>query len=568
MMWGGIFLKGIAKLGKGVLIFVLAFFLVGCESEEEKVIKTWGYDSYSNNFQPNNSLYLAYFTTESDYFTYYFDQSIYSEADCNRIVNQIEDMVSFLGEHGLSISQGSYICFGDSIKNVVQDENIFISSDSDVITQTALILSGICGEGTNYGLAYGVANYIRRELYSDEFKVEESQVQIDDEMLKSSLSTIDPEHLQALLRLDLPAFEVIYFSESENQCVKYIVSNLVDSLIDHEEYGLEYVLNLLSESYKLDSDIDNRISAHLNQWFEDGKFQVVKTAESTPIRFTNVLSNQYPYKIYTLSSESYFDLEFTQFDKDNLPKREKVRFEDIIQILVNFEADVTEINNYFSTYFPDPLPVIKIYFNPNDSGKASYYKKYSFPASIELIEISSLFHEYIHYVTLHNLEYEPDPVIMEGIAYYYDNYKNDTFFNYNNMSKTFYSNSLSTFFQSEAQKEGEESKLIMNCYYKLFGDEIIEEYNVIFQKNYSEICAFLTLEGYDNWGIVLMQSYHYGKVETYQQAASLINYMVEEYGEEKLMKVLEDYDSFKDIYGKSLRDLITEWEEYMYNKFQ
>ena len=557
----------LVKLGTSIIIFSFVLLFVSCAKvEQEEVFIEWNYDSFSNNFQPNNSLYLPYYVTESDYFTYYFDQAVYSEEECNKLVNQLEHVVTLLAEKGTIISEGSFICFGDSLKNEVKERNIYLSSRADIVSQIAFIITGICGEGTNYGLAYGLASYICNELYSGKLKLEQTATLMEEEEFKNSLSSMDLEHLQGLLRLDLPAFEPLYFTEKENQCAQYIACNLVDSIIENEAYGLEYVINLLSDSHKLDINIDSKIVDHINRWLEEKKLQIVKNVDSTPIRFAYVLEKQYPYKVHTLSSESYLDLEFSKkLLVENSNERIEVSFEDIIQMLENFEADVIEINEHFSEYLPVPLPAIKIYYNPIANRNTSYY--YRFPERIELIDIGSLFHEYIHYITLHGLEVYPDPIISEGVAYYYFYYRPESF-SYYNHEKRNYLKDFTDYINKKIKENNEESKLLLHCNNKLFVDQIPNEGIQYTLKNVYEIFSYMELNGYDTIRSGLKQTYHYGKVESYQQAGSLINYMVETYGEENLMKAFAEYESFNEIYGKSLREIINEWVTYMHDKFQ
>jgi len=526
------------------------------EEEKEKVVeyvKEYEYEDFTGIVQTNGNYLKFAFTTE-DSRKYYFEADNFSEQERAYVISEIENLCKVLDdEYGLSINNIN-VYIGNGVHTEGYDNNIYLNT-SDIPGNMILLtlFQAVFGEQINYGLCLGVRDYI--------YEI------INDVSMKPSISESDIrqylslDNNMELMDLTLPTFDTVYFTDEDNLYARAISYYLAKYMI--QSYGEQYSLDCLRESVNLDINFDIKYTDMKNEWLQ----QIGSTNRCSypvvPIRYSmsHIRGTTYPYRIYTQSMVAYFTSYATE-----MYTRDIFDYTYIKNYIEAYEADVSELRQYLSKYIDCNLPVVTCYFN--EEGVASYYEK-EINTITNVAPLWAGLHEYVHYLTS-NLE--EITWLIEGSAQYL------TFYIGDNCSNRLLKESLGDIDNLNKFKllaDTEEMNTFKNNFY--------EYYYMLYELMYPLQEVKLDLPIFNNTNVYLeymkltnqktlseifiMKNTSDGGDLTYEEAGSLVNYLIKTYGEEAFFDLYTDYSRIDEIYGKGYEELVEEWQGYVENMF-
>jgi hypothetical protein len=481
---------------------------------------------------------INYETLFTENVSYYFESKNYSEEQKNEFINKVETLRTFF-ENELNIS------FYEPLSVYISKKNIFRGNKKKVYLNdlnlckddvTTVFLQSLLDETINFGLCYGIACYANEKLYNKSILLD---ISIDElKNYYSSSGNIE------LMDLTIPVFQTIFFNEEQNQYAYATSYYFVKDLIERK--GIDYCINLLKKSSRLDLDFDANFSNEVNAWIEyigaTEKYQVAEI----PIRYEQNSGSDkvtYPYIIYTPSIKSYF-IPSCEFTDDNV----SMNYTYIKHYLTMYEKDVSALKEYLSPYFDIKKDAIDCYFGGNNSDFYTEKTSYSNDRIEYIRPLWNGIHEFSHYLTWNK---DLPLWLLEGLAEYCSQYlESDDIFR---MKKEYYKNMII---------RGAISLDLYNKNVANANDKIKESY-LIYGNEYE---AYLlnkkdkTVGDTISWYATSRKDEE-GADLSYQEIASFVNYLIKTYGEYKFFDTYKEYTKTKlhSIYGKSFSELKKEW---------
>lgn len=479
--------------------------------------------------------YIEYEVLSTENVNYYFEIDQYTENQMNEFINNVETLcTNFESEYHIFFEEAISIFISDKIKFGSENRKIFLNNfDLKTNDVTIAFLQAIYGDTTNYGLAYGISCHINESLYR-------ASVSPKTTINKLKKYYSSSENLR-IMDLAIPVFRNEYFGEEENKYAYSTSYYFVKSLIEGK--GLEYSLALLKDSSKLEIDFDIEYTKEKNNWLESIGAEKSCEVPTIPIRYKLSLgrnSNTYPYAIYTPSTISYFSpKEYFSYEGITMT------YDYINHYLTMYEQDINALKDYLSPYIDTNKEVIICTFKQKDTGMSYYHGdnqgiSYSSP-------LYAGAHEYTHYLTSKKVL----PVWMtEGIADYCANYLENKGV-YRMMSEYI-------------DKTG--SSRVKDLYNKNLsaGNKEIDDSFLYFN---NELKAYYNSKRTDDSKRTILDVYYNAasigeegeRSLSYNEASSLVNYLIKTYGENKFFDLYDDYSKLDEIYGKSFMELKEEW---------
>lgn len=525
-------------------IFILALlFLISCTNFGKQASKQVDYKiSKGSNFtyladDGINSINCDTLSTEK--VNYYFEAKIYTEEEINDFINEVEILRAFF-ENELKISFDEPLSVYISKKNVFSGSNkkVFLY-DLDLIDEdvTIVFIQSLLDDKINYGLCYGLACYVNETLYKKPIKHRISTADLKKHYFLS-------ENMM-LMDLTIPVFQTIYFNERQNKYAYATSYYFVKDLIERK--GLKYAANLLKNSSNLEIDFDIQYTNEKNIWLKNIGVTQKCEAPLVPLRFkisTESTSKTYPYIIYSPSTISRF-IPNIKFEDEGI----NMNYAYIKHYLTMYEQDLSAVKNYLSPYFDTKKEAIDCYFGGEFESNLYKHKDNINNVKIEYSSpLDAGVHEYVHYLT----SIDSLPLwLSEGLPEYC---------NYYLVDKDVYRmiDELHTIVGKSSLKNIKFYNKDRNSIHEI-GDidyiNIVTEYNAYLyskmEKSDIKNLAWFYPERRDEEGTDL----------SYTEAASLVNYLIKTYGEEKFFNMYKDYSDVKleNIYGKTFKDLREEW---------
>lgn len=492
--------------------------------------------NYKDFIQGSRSLVeFEVFSTEK--LNYNFELNKYSEEQVNKLITSFENLrINIETNYNIFIDKPLTLFISEGINFGTEDGKIYLNKlDIENIDVTSVILQAIFGDTSNYGLVYGLACHIYEALYGA--SVEQS---VSLEELKKYYST---ERNLSLMDLTIPVFQTLYFSEEQNKYAYSTAYYLVKDLIKKD--GLDNLIALLKDSVKLNLDFDLKYTNIKNKWLKS-----IGASESChnpiiPIRYKQSLKRNakiFPYAMYTQSTISYFKPNENLYFENTI-----VSYDYTKNYLTMYEQDINALKNYLSPYIDTDKAIITCTIKHKEDGMNYYHGDeegitYSSPLYAGV-------HEYTHYLTA-NLGKDLPVWITEGIADYCANYLE---------SKGVYK--MKTEHNNKFDDSGAKFYFDKNVQAK---NDYIENSFLLF---YNELKAYNNskITGDDKHTIssVYYNAAYIGNEDerslSYSEAASLVNYLIKNYGEEKFFELYSDYTKLAEIYGKDFSELKQEW---------
>jgi len=528
--------------------FITLFLLTSCTTVDDQVSRQVKYDitkgSNYKDFVQKGGRYIEFENFSTEYINYNFETEKYTDEQINAFINKFEILRDFL-QNKCKVSFDEHLSIFVSDKNTFdgRDKKVFINNiNMEYKDMTLAILQSLYGNTSNYGLCYGIACYINKNIYNDEITQD-----ISTKELGQYYST--NENI-VLMDLTIPVFQDIYFSKEQNKYAYAAAYYFVKDLIERK--GIEYSVDLLRISAELNLDFDVKYTNEKNIWLKSIGATGNCDTPAAPIRYEltlgELLSKVYPYMIYTPSIKAH--IVPNMVNQESLWNEIIMDYDNFKQYLIMYEQDVSALKKYLSSYFDTNKDIIDCYFmevsKENDKNYySSFYKK--------IVYVSPFFagvHEYAHYLTMSNMNVENTPKwVIEGIAVYCDSYLE---------SKGVYRMTKEIYTESDDYIEN-------RLYDKNFPDKDVSRI-----KFYKELNVWLAIRGRSKAFTFaklnnIDEKEQEGLELTYPEVGSLTNYLIETYGIEKYFKLFEDYSKLNEIYGKSFKTLKGEWKKKLNN---
>ncbi|NLB41123.1 MAG: hypothetical protein GX815_02485, partial [Clostridiales bacterium] len=223
--------------------------------------------------------------------------------------------------------------------------------------------------------------------------------------------------------------------------------------------------------------------------------------------------------------------------------------------LLQEEEKIDKVKAMTAPYYPIPNERIDVYLDPEST------LSYALP-EYDIIYLSTsgvVVHEYAHIITA-KVDYLSDNRWGgEGLATYLDVMAHTS------------SEDLSYYLKSVSP--GEYDEKVRRAYCKLYNVNAFptkaEDIYLGFQIDFN---AFFDMHDSEDYGYNFESLFENQSEDsiglTYNSAASLIHYIMRNYGEDKFYAMYKDYDRYEEILGKSHAEIRSEWENNMLNAFE
>ncbi len=526
--------------------FVIVVLFSGCTVVDTETIDQikYNYSTYEGVVQ-EDGYYTKFVCTSTDRVEYYFEEGKYSESERANFINDVETLCNFYeSDYEISFKEPISIYVSDNAMFQGTERKIFMTNlDVKSINSVVAFLQAMSDYNANYGLCYGIGCYVSEKLYGSLLIPSISEETLGKYYANNPNMTI--------MDLTIPVFQTIYFTEEENKYAYSTAYYFVKDLIERK--GLKYAFELLAESTKLDISFDKKYADEKNIWLK--KIGATKKCEAleVPIRYELKLGKNtktYPYVIYTPSTISYI-IPNEKFEHGDIV----MDYEYIKHYFTIYEQDILALKKYFAPYFDTKKDMIPCYFSENTKGK-SWYKFDKLEYSAPLLAGA---HEYAHYITYKD---KVPTWLIEGTATYAQFYLEGA--GIYRMVKE----SLGIYDNDKRQYYGTE-------FTRLYAKNLVDVYETTDELNlsvYIEVVAYLYNVDKSNKSTLAWITYtdtnQDGVDLSYSEAASLVNYLIKTYGEEKYFKLFNDYTKLKDIYGKTFEELKLEWQTQLRAKME
>ncbi len=547
---------------KKVLIpiyFIVLLILSSCTFRSENALKQVKYNvtqgsNYKDFVQPGNAR-IEFLSLSTESISYYFEVYKYTEEQRLDFINKVEILRNYL-ENESEVSFENKLSIYISEDNTLQgiDGKLFLNELSiNSIDSTIAFLQALFGANSNYGLCYGIAIYINEKLYND---TSTSNISIEE---LGKFYSIDENII--LMDLTIPVFKDVYFTGEQNNYAYETAYHFTKDLIKRK--GFKDTINLLNNSSKLDISFDIEYTNKKNTWLKSiGALQTC-AEPIVPLRYELIIGNKaktYPYVINSPSINSYFTI------KEGELRREGVimDYAYIKYYLEMYEQDISALKKYLEPYFDTNKEVIDCYFG-EDKRQRNYFSgnliKYVTPLRRGV-------HEYVHYLTLFDyrdaVERNKDNAsgwLTEGLADYCDSYLED---------KDVYRMKTEVFNKNINYS-------VKSLYNKNFVD-VDEKSNESYIKFYQELYAYIesrnsidyknSIARFYSEGTLYEEYEKEGRDLSYAEASSLVDYLINTYGEDKFFQLYKEYSKLNEIYGKTYEELLKEWKNELNNRYK
>ncbi len=492
--------------------------------------------NYKDFIQGSRSL-VEFETYTTEKLTYYFELNKYSKEQINKLISSYENLrTRFETEFNIVLEKPLFLFISDSINFGTEDGKIYLNTlDTNTIEVTTVFLHALFGDTSNYGLVYGLACHIHEALYKT--TIEQS---IAADKLKDFYSN---SRNLTLMDLTIPVFQSSYFSVDQNKYSYSTAYYFTKALIEKD--GLDKLVSLIKESLEMNLDFDIKYTEIKNEWLKSIGATESCEVPTIPMRFKQSLKRNadiYPYAIYTQSTISFITPNDNYYHEGTVMSYDYAK-----KFLTMYEQDVTALREYLAPYIDTNKPVIKCSFKHKDDGMNYYHSDeegitYSAP-------LYAGAHEYAHFLTA-NVGADLPVWITEGIADYCANYlENNGVYR---MKQEYYSKFNDSGAKYYFDKNIEAKNEYIENSYLLF-------YNELKAYNNSKI----TGDDKDTISSVYFNAARIGDEDerslSYSEAASLVNYLIKNYGEEKFFELYRDYSKLAEIYSKPFSELKQEW---------
>lgn len=448
--------------------------------------------------------------TRTGYAVYYFDTSI-DLAERNACIEATDQVLSrieaVLPEVEIVVLSPE---FYDGV--LVSGNRLYMHVESwDSVDYIAKVLLAGYGEWSNYGMAYGYADYLCRKSASGE------------QENRCFLSAKEPESYD----LTLLCFDTRFVPAEDVEAAKNNACLFVDEYLSaHSEEDFLELLSLSGTSEGVE-----RANEALEAFYEGHRM------ESSPTKIRYQYGGvTFDYAAACEYARFYIHKDWQEmYWKANENISEDFLHEDYAEVKEFFECHAHQMEQYQEFFYFDQYNNDLMIFFTNKLNMPSTYNGLYYPDShtIYLSAVMPLMHEYIHSLMYGNCEWET-LWKREGSAEYFEN-------KYNRYYPDFYSG-IARYYMD----------------YEEYAQEVL-----------SSLISFLGREldiRTDFRIIVDLSEYLWGNADpnlSYDAAASFVGYLVDQYGEREVIQYICSDDEYHAEWGKSYEELVEDWDCYI-----
>lgn len=490
------------------LLILVSIPLAACSEKED--IPEYSYNKTYLQFIEEDGNRLIYGKqadcTETEFADYCFDASL-SEDDKNSCVYYTEQVLSLIDSERITVCvfdnetyDSTYLTEGMLYTNLRDFKSVEYAAD---------VLLAVFGPYCNYGLAYGYANHLAKELGRSYTKA-------------SSFAASKSEYCYDL---NLLCFSTQYVSASDIKSVKRLAISFVDEYINgHGTAAFEELFAASGNAEELDS-----FNSSLSDWYAQNG------VEYTP---TNILYRHggelyefianNKYAVFCVRKE-WVELTTERYDVIS----PTFLHEDYSEVKEYFEGNtgsMTKLRTLFAldNYF-DP---VTIYYKNTANG--TWFGSTS--RTITIDAMCNLLHEYIHSLTEPYLR-EDSLWVSEGLSQYFSYYYE-------------YPLALEYLNYDMNNTPRQENTEIFFIYKEWLGRDIdlatdVNELNDVG-------CYYYDISSPN---------------QSYRAAASFLHYMVTTYGEQTAIGYYLSHNGTFVELDKSFDELTADWKEYLDSKY-
>lgn len=451
-------------------------------------------------------------------------------------IDSIEVIVDYLLIRGITEDKEITYNISSDNDNYLDTYNNHVYLNIDHIDSLETIFHSILSlydTKVNYGLLYGLSNYISIELDY-----------IEEPMNNDTLNYFLNEDKQDLMDLTFPTFTETYATLDDIEHVETLSIQFVSFIIN--ENSIYDLIDLLALTEY--DGFEQQYKTYLNAWILDSGYDY-----EIPI-------NEYPI-FFDRNPKNYIAVWYTDTITWNLSKGYKNLYSDKVlfgnpllsdyktlkDTIIKCEIDMEEADRLLkdeSIVYRD----LTIHIQGYQDG-ISWYNV----GNIYLEELRILNHEYIHHITWPYLE--SAPWIREVVAYYYD-------YAYGFYFSEAYHQYMYDYILSGEDYYGLEYLDKLKNTVEFFKE--IHGGNPDFSKDKMELNdIFVYLENQYN------DIYQVATLEvSSSQSISFSNYFIETYGEDAYLSVLKDTDKIIELTNKTWPEHFSDWEQYIKAKYE
>jgi len=373
----------------------------------------------------------------------------------------------------------------------------------------------------NYGLMYGLANYISKELGYD-YQEPVNPVYSMIEFLSNPIS-ID------YFDITYPCFLEAYSTGTQREYSYEFAIHISEYII--ENFGISAIMGLLNGNDDLNK-FETNFTEYKNQFLQDNGFDLVLNPSEHPIIFLNeYIQETLEWKTEDANWVVHNGFEDSSYYLANYSVNRN--YKTLVYVVTKLEEDMDYLDSILKLdgyEYKD----LTIHFATNSPSIGFYSGGYIFLQTIELFA-----HEYVHYLTMTTLDSYTTKAMQEWLACY---------FAYN------------TYFVQYANQ-----RTINN--YSINDQSFI----TLFESYYNR--EFSYEEDYFKYVHVYQRERGtYEDVNTYNESYfpeyySFPAYFIETYGTDALIAIMRDTSLLDDYTGKTWEAIFQDWEIYIETTF-
>lgn len=477
--------------------------------ENERVSFTEPFGASMQNTTPG-------FTTTTSYAKYHFTSES-QIADRNRFVSNQEKIFAYLTNEGYMTNTVIYDCYLLDVYPFRAEHKTprIFSEVTDIGTyqQVLVTLQAVSAPFANYGLLFGLSNYIAKQL---RFSTETPNISS-----AKMLAYVDNSANINSLDMVYPCFDRDYTSDADVQYNQFVANTFVQYVIDNIGItSLRRLLNLHAESL---TEFETEFVALKNLWLESINSR--RTLQPT----VNPILYQYngqgcPLKIYTDRATyyilpSFMESKHAYYGESTL----KGSYVEIKSVLQSVDSDFAKIEQ--------------------ELADENYIRR-----NVEIVLGSSVLTQNSNY------SYDGNSILSKSLRYLVQTYTVHVMVSFDSVSLSWYRVAIGEYLSYQNEQ------------YQIFLFNQLQQISFTTEKQRIENFLGRSYEKEDAYmyaNIVCASNPNYTPTNNTQARISFVKYMIDSYGYEVAIDALRYPLQIEKRMGKGWNDMISDWSKYI-----
>ena len=466
---------------------------------------------------------------------------------------------NFFRRHDMGVvPEGTMEIYVDPIIN-----QRYIDDDHSYYHRPSLEINWLLMEDLYYltGNRYANAGVVRGLSFLDAEKqgleIPVNRASLNEEDMKTIITDLfNDEDWSWKLIMDAQAFSPIWSTEENIDKLNQLSYSFASYLVEKLGWKDADAFSLKTSEMTMESDVDLTIMK--NHWLDILGLTVALEVPEDLIRFPHSFT-WFTFKDPDAYEEDFFLTRSLRYqynenysvvfgpEPDLAGMYRKWLFEE--------EMQIDKVKAMTAPYYPSPTERISVFVVPEE------LQSYAFPEdnTIQLSYFGPMAHEYAHIITA-KTDYQYDNRWTgEGLATY--------------LATLAYVTPEDLSYYLEENSPNEYDAKVRAVYCKLYNVEAFptraEDIYLGFQVDFNGYFEMYDSQEDGNNFETLFENQSEDSVGlTYNSAASLIHYIIRNYGEDKFYAMYKDYDNYEEILGKSHKEMRAEWKSHIMEAFK